>query len=175
TEASRAIQSVQVTEAVRNATIGGKKVKQGQTIALDPDDGLVAVNGDRNKAVLAAVAGFKPGYELITLYYGADATLAEAEAMSKRIHDVVPAADVEVVHGGPAHYPYLISAEEAVAGPPARGATKAAPPKPVPTDPAELLETPVGDSGIAASGVLKRAGRRLGVLTVRDLLVHLSR
>ena len=40
TEASRAIQSVQVTEAVRNATIGGKKVKQGQTIALDPDDGL---------------------------------------------------------------------------------------------------------------------------------------
>jgi len=111
TEASRAIQSVQVTEAVRNATIGGKKVKQGQTIALDPDDGLVAVNGDRNKAVLAAVAAFEPGYELITLYYGADATLAEAEAMSKRIHDVVPAADVEVVHGGQPHYRYLISAE----------------------------------------------------------------
>ena len=111
TEASRAIQSVQVTEAVRNATIGGKKVKQGQTIALDPDDGLVAVNGDRNKAVLTAVAAFEPGYELITLYYGADATLAEAEAMSKRIHDVVPAADVEVVHGGQPHYRYLISAE----------------------------------------------------------------
>ena len=111
TQASRAIQSVQVTEAVRNATIGGKKVKQGQTIALDPDDGLVAVNGDRNKAVLAAVAAFEPGYELITLYYGADATLAEAEAMSKRIHDVVPAADVEVVHGGQPHYRYLISAE----------------------------------------------------------------
>jgi DAK2 domain fusion protein YloV len=111
TEASRAIQSVQVTEAVRNATIGGKKVKQGQTIALDPDDGLVAVNGDRNKAVLAAVAAFEPGYELITLYYGADATLAEAEAMSKRIHDVAPAAEVEVVHGGQPHYRYLISAE----------------------------------------------------------------
>ena len=43
TAAGRAIQSVQVTEAVRDATIGGKKVKQGQTIALDPDDGLVAV------------------------------------------------------------------------------------------------------------------------------------
>jgi DAK2 domain fusion protein YloV len=111
TEASRAIQSVQVTEAVRNATIGGKKVKQGQTIALDPDDGLVSVHGDRNKAVLAAVAAFEPGYELITLYYGADATLAEAEAMSKRIHDVVPAAEVEVVHGGQPHYRYLISAE----------------------------------------------------------------
>jgi fatty acid kinase len=111
TEASRAIQTVQVTEAVRNATIRGKKVKQGQTIALDPDDGLIAVNGDRNKAVLAAVGAFEPGYELITLYYGADATLAEAEAMSKRIHDVAPAAEVEVVHGGQPHYRYLISAE----------------------------------------------------------------
>ena len=39
-----------VTEAVRDATIGGRKVKRGQTIALDPDDGLVAVDGDREKA-----------------------------------------------------------------------------------------------------------------------------
>jgi fatty acid kinase len=111
TEASRAIQSVQVTEAVRNATIGGRKVKHGQTIALDPDDGLVAVHSDPDKAVLAAVASFQAGYELITLYYGADATLAEAEAMSRRIHDVAPAAEVEVVHGGQPHYRYLISAE----------------------------------------------------------------
>ena len=111
TDASRAIQSVQVTEAVRNATIGGKKVKHGQTIALDPDDGLVAVHSDPDKAVLAAVASFQAGYELITLYYGADATLAEAEAMSRKIHDVAPAAEVEVVHGGQPHYRYLISAE----------------------------------------------------------------
>ena len=111
TEASRAIQSVQVTEAVRNATIGGKKVKQGQTIALDPDDGLVAVHSDPDKAVLAAIASFQAGFELITLYYGADATLAEAEAMSRKIHDVAPAAEVEVVHGGQPHYRYLISAE----------------------------------------------------------------
>jgi dihydroxyacetone kinase-like predicted kinase len=86
-------------------------VKHGQTIALDPDDGLVAVNSDRDKAVLAAVASFEVGYELITLYYGADATLAEAEAMSRKIHDVAPAAEVEVVHGGQPHYRYLISAE----------------------------------------------------------------
>ena len=56
TEAGRAIQTLAVTEAVRDATIGGRKVKRGQTIALDPDDGLVAVNGDRAKCVLAAVA-----------------------------------------------------------------------------------------------------------------------
>ena len=111
TEAGRAIQSFQVTEAVRNATIGGRKVKQGQTIALDPDDGLVAVDGHRQKAVLGAVRSFEPGYELITLYYGADATLAEAEGLAKQIHEIAGGAEVEVVNGGQPHYRYLISAE----------------------------------------------------------------
>jgi len=111
TEASRAIQSVQITEAVRNATIGGKKVKHGQTIALDPDDGLVAVDGNRDKAVLEAVAAFKPGFELITLYYGADSTLTEAEDIARKIGAATTGAEVEVVHGGQPHYRYLISAE----------------------------------------------------------------
>jgi hypothetical protein len=111
TEASRAIQSVQVTEAVRNATIGGKKVKHGQTIALDPDDGLVAVNSDRDKAVLAAVASFEAGYELITLYYGDGADLATTEALARRIHELGTGAEVEVVHGGQPHYRYIVSAE----------------------------------------------------------------
>jgi DAK2 domain fusion protein YloV len=110
TTAGRAIQSIQVTEAVRNATIGGKKVKQGQTIALDPDDGLVAVDGDRDKAVLKAVAAFEPGFELITLYYGAGASLDEAESIARRI-GTDSGAEVEVVHGGQPHYRYLISAE----------------------------------------------------------------
>jgi len=110
TAASRGIQSLQVTEAVRNATIGGRKVKQGQTIVLDPDDGLVATNGNRDKAVLAGVAAFEPGFELITLYYGSDASLGEAEAIARKIGSAA-GAEVEVVHGGQPHYRYLISAE----------------------------------------------------------------
>ncbi len=111
TEASRAIQSIQVTEAVRNARIDGKKVKQGQTIALDPDDGLVAVDSNRAKAVLKAVGSFAPGYELVTLYYGADSTLAEAEELARKIGAASSGVEVEVVHGGQPHYRYLISAE----------------------------------------------------------------
>jgi DAK2 domain fusion protein YloV len=111
TLAGRAVQTVQVTEAVRNATIGGRKVKQGQTIALDPDDGLVAVSNDPEKAVLDAVRAFEPGFELVTLYSGADATLADAEVVARRVHDLAPAVEVEVVHGGQPHYRYLISAE----------------------------------------------------------------
>jgi hypothetical protein len=111
TDAARGIQTVVVTEAVRDATIGGRKVKRGQTIALDPDDGLVAVHGDKDKAVLAAIEALRPGFELVTLFYGDGADLAEAEAMARRIGSVAPSAEVEVRHGGQPHYRYLISAE----------------------------------------------------------------
>jgi DAK2 domain fusion protein YloV len=111
TEAGRAVQTIVVTEAVRDATIGGKKVRKGQTIALDPDDGLVAVAGDREKCVLAAMAALTPGYELVTLFYGDGADLAETEAMARRIGSIIPAIEIEVRHGGQPFYRYLISAE----------------------------------------------------------------
>jgi DAK2 domain fusion protein YloV len=111
TEAGRAIQTVVVTEAVRDATIGRRKVKRGQTIALDPDDGLVASGNDRDKAVLAAVAALTPGFELLTLFYGDGADLAEAETMARKIGAVTPGVEVEVRHGGQPFYRYLIAAE----------------------------------------------------------------
>ena len=111
TEAARSIQTVQVTEAVRDATIGSKKVKRGQTIAMDPDDGLVAANNDQMRCILDAVATFKPGFELVTVFYGADAHLDEAEDVAKRIQQGLSGVDVELRHGGQPHYRYLISAE----------------------------------------------------------------
>jgi dihydroxyacetone kinase-like predicted kinase len=111
TLAGRAIQSLAVTTAVRNATIGGTKVREGQTIALDPDDGLVAVDDDPSVTVLKAVASLQAGFELITVYYGEGADLASTEGLARKIGAAVPGAEVEVVHGGQPHYRYLISAE----------------------------------------------------------------
>jgi dihydroxyacetone kinase-like predicted kinase len=111
TAAGRAVQSLSVTEAVRDATVSGRKVKKGQTIALDPDDGLVAVHDDPSTAVLDAIGSLSPGFELITVYYGAGGDLAGTEALARRIHDLGTGAEVEVLHGGQPHYRYLISAE----------------------------------------------------------------
>jgi DAK2 domain fusion protein YloV len=111
TEAARSIQTLQVTEAVRDATIGSKKVKHGQTIALDPDEGLLAVNNDPMRCILEAVGRLKPGFELVTVFYGADAHLDEAEDVAKRIQQSLSGVDVELRHGGQPHYRYLISAE----------------------------------------------------------------
>ncbi len=64
-----------------------------------------------------------------------------------------------------------------MAGTTARRPVKPPSPKPIPppTDPAQLLETDIVGSGLAAANILKRAGRRLGFFTVRELLFHLPR
>ena len=110
-EAGRGIQTLVVTEAVRDATIGRRKVKRGHTMALGPDDGLVASDSDREKAVLAAVKSLASGFELLTLFYGDGADLDEAEGMARRIGSALPGVEVEVRHGGQPFYRYLISAE----------------------------------------------------------------
>jgi DAK2 domain fusion protein YloV len=112
TEAGRGLQTMQVTDAVRDATVSGHKVRKGQTIVLDPDDGLLAVDNDSTKAVLAAFARLAPGFALITIYYGEDATLDAAEDLAQRIREAAPGLeDVVLAHGGQPHYRYLISAE----------------------------------------------------------------
>ena len=53
--------------------------------------------------------------------------------------------------------------------------SSAAPVVPPPADGPELLDADLARSGLAAAAVLRRAGRRLGWTTVRDLLFHLPR
>jgi len=110
-KAARGVQSMQVTEAVRDAKVDGRKVKKGQTIVLDPDDGLVAADGDRDRAILAALSTLAPGYELLTLYYGEGVDLADAEGVARTIAAHLPGIDVEVVRGGQPHYTFLFAAE----------------------------------------------------------------
>jgi len=111
TERGRGLATLQVTTAVRDARVGGHKVRKGQTIVLDPDDGLVSADADPDKAILTAVLTLPAETELVTLFYGEDAALADAEAVAGRIAEARPGAEVEVRHGGQPHYRYLISAE----------------------------------------------------------------
>jgi DAK2 domain fusion protein YloV len=111
-EAGRALRTLLVTEAIRDAVVSGRRVKRGQTMALDPDDGLLAADEDREKALLGGLAAFEPGFSLVTLWYGDGADLGEAELMARRIREQWPAIEeVEVRHGGQPHYRYLVSAE----------------------------------------------------------------
>jgi fatty acid kinase len=108
-EQIRCVQTFQVTDAIRDAKVGQKRVKRGQTMVLDPDEGLVAADRDRGRAVLTALATLKPGFELVNLLYGEGADLAEAEALARRITETYATVEVDVAHGGQPLYPYLVA------------------------------------------------------------------
>ena len=49
--------------------------------------------------------------ELITLFYGADVSEADAEALRGRIEEAFPDCDLEMLSGGQPLYYYLFSIE----------------------------------------------------------------
>ena len=111
TEAARALQTMQVTVAVRDARIGRRKVRRGEFIVLGANDGLLAADADRNAAIVAALGRMKPGFELLTVYRGQGVDAAAAEEMSGVLTSQLPDVEVELVDGGQPHYDFLISAE----------------------------------------------------------------
>jgi uncharacterized protein len=110
-DAARAVQTLQVTRAVRDAHLGRRRVRSGQVIALGPDDGIVAAGDDRTAVVLQAVAALRPGFELVTIYYGADADETAARDLGEAVRATHPGVEVEVVSGGQPFYDVLLAAE----------------------------------------------------------------
>jgi DAK2 domain fusion protein YloV len=109
--AGRAVQSLQLTVAVRDARIGRRKVRRGQHIALGPDDGLLAAEADRTTAVISGVRRLKPGFELLTIYYGAGVERVDAEHLAGALRAELDGVEIELVEGGQPHYSFLVSAE----------------------------------------------------------------
>jgi ATP-dependent DNA helicase RecG len=58
---------------------------------------------------------------------------------------------------------------------PAKAPSSRAKPRPKPPPPADPLDTKLGDSGLPGATTLRRVGARLGIATVRDLLLWLPR
>jgi len=106
-----AVKSIEVTRAIRSTKLGGLNIKKKQAIGfLDGD--LVAVSDDTSDVlndVLAKADLAKA--EVITIYYGTDTTLAEAEQVSAKIRQQHPQLQVEVVQGGQPLYNYIVSIE----------------------------------------------------------------
>jgi len=86
-------------------------VKSGQHIALGPDDGLLAAEADRTTAVINGVRKLKPGFELLTLYYGHGVDRGDAESLAEALRPELDGVEIELVEGGQPHYSFLLSAE----------------------------------------------------------------
>ncbi len=101
--------TIELTQAVRDATVDGRQVRKGEHMALF--EGRVAAHGEDEVAALAEAAqGFgDPG--LLTVYVGAGVIESRVTAVTDRLRAAFPKAEVEVVDGGQPHYPFIVASE----------------------------------------------------------------
>jgi dihydroxyacetone kinase-like predicted kinase len=86
-------------------------IKKKQAIGF-LDGGLVAVSDSADEVLTETLARVNPDEaEVVTIYYGADTKLAEAEQVAAAIREQHPQLQVEVVQGGQPHYNYIASVE----------------------------------------------------------------
>ena len=101
----------QVTYAVRNTTLNGFSIKEGDIIGLD-DKKILAKSQSLEETVLKLIGRMKEDFhQVITLYYGEDVKEEEAEALCERIAEKYPDCDVDFHNGGQAVYYYIMSLE----------------------------------------------------------------
>ena len=105
------ITTLEITQAVRDATINGLEIAQGNYLGLQ-DDELVTTGEDPNnlvKLMLQGLADDEP--ELVTIYFGSQVASETVEQLSEDIEASFPGLDVEVMSGGQELYDYVISVE----------------------------------------------------------------
>ena len=110
-EAMSLVKSGQITYAVRDTHIDDKEIRQGNIMGIG-DKTILAVGegiGEVTKETIRLMTD--EDSELISLYYGADVTEEDANALGEEIQELFPDCEVEVYAGGQPIYYYFISVE----------------------------------------------------------------
>ena len=111
TEAAQHVKTAMVTYAIRDSEYNGIAIKQGDIIGLH--NGQIEFSGQSvHDVVLDMMKEIVTDEdELITVYYGADVTEADAKAIAEEIEEQYGDCDVEYHNGGQPLYYSLISVE----------------------------------------------------------------
>ena len=105
------VASGQVTYAVRNTTMNGFKLKEGDIIGLD-NKRILAKGDNIEETTLALIKAMKNDeHEIITLYYGEGVTEDDANALVEKVSEAYPECEVCALFGGQPVYYYMVSLE----------------------------------------------------------------
>ena len=111
TECYQNIMSGQVTYAVRDTTINGKTIRNGDIMGID-DEGIRAVGTDVAQTTLNLLSQMVDAdSELISLYYGENVTGEQAEELAAKVEEMFPDVEIETNFGGQPIYYYMVSVE----------------------------------------------------------------
>jgi len=108
-EVAERAHGIEVTRAIRDATVDGERVREGEAMALL--DGRVVAHGDDEVTALCDAAKRLTDAEIFTLYSGADVDEARIQHAAQRLRATCPRVSVEIAHGGQPHYPFIVAAE----------------------------------------------------------------
>ncbi|MEE1518089.1 MAG: DAK2 domain-containing protein [Lachnospiraceae bacterium] len=105
------VKTGQVTYAVRDTELDGKVIKENDIMGIG-DQGIVAVGQEIADTTVEMIMELVDDEsELISIYYGADVTEEDAEAIAEKVSEVCSGVEVEVNYGGQPIYYYLVSIE----------------------------------------------------------------
>jgi dihydroxyacetone kinase-like predicted kinase len=105
------VKTGEITVATRSVEIDGVNVEQGQVIAL-LDGKLVCSAKTVEEGCLCMLDKAKAAeHELITLFYGEDLNVTEANRIADKVRETYPGLEIEVQDGGQPHYQFIISVE----------------------------------------------------------------
>lgn len=105
------VKAGQVTYAVRDTSMNGFSIKEGDIIGLD-NKKILAKSSSVNETVLKLLAKMKEeSHQVITLYYGEEVQEEDAEALCAEIAEKYPDCDVDFHFGGQPVYYYILSLE----------------------------------------------------------------
>ena len=105
------VKAGQVTYAVRNTSLNGFSIKEGDIIGLD-DKKVLAKSQSVDETVIKLIAKMKEeSHQMITLYYGDEVKEEEAAALCEMIAEKYPDCDVDFHNGGQSVYYYVLSLE----------------------------------------------------------------
>ncbi len=111
TEEMANVKSGQVTYAVRDTQMDGKEIRQGDYMGI-ADKKIAAVGKELSGVTVELIDGMiDETSELVSLYYGADVTEKDAEAVADLILKGHDDLEVEVQYGGQPVYSYFVSVE----------------------------------------------------------------
>lgn len=111
TEEMGRIRTGQITYAVRNTSIDGMEIKEGNIMGIG-DSGMLAVGQDITETTMEALRHMvDEESELISIYYGADVSEEDAEGLLSKIQEEFPDCEAELNNGGQPIYYYLLSVE----------------------------------------------------------------
>lgn len=110
-ESMGVVKTGQITYAVRNTSIDGKEIHDGDIMGIG-DSGILAVGKGIESITMETIAAMADeDAEIISVYYGSDVEEDQANELLEKLEEEYPDCDIELNYGGQPIYYYIVSVE----------------------------------------------------------------